>query len=178
MLLKRSSFGSFLWPTALHLQRGTDFRVLVREGDLHRRFFYDAEACPCRLPPAIPLERSSCAFGAGSFRNQKVQDNRKFLPDDIQKLWRERRHGQPMRQRPSGWIRENSFRGLAFGAHRIETWRLNRPALRKDASRSTTPISAFAFSHSRNFASPIRSSVRVPLTPPHARQATRSRRGH
>ena len=56
--------------------------------------------------------------------------------DDIQKLFRERRHGLPMRQCPVGWIRENSFRDRAFGVRRIETRRLDRPALRADAGAS------------------------------------------
>jgi hypothetical protein len=49
--------------------------------------------------------------------------------DDIQKLFRERRHGLPMHQCLLGWIRENSFRDRTFGVRRIETRRLDRPAL-------------------------------------------------
>ena len=42
---------------------------------------------------------------------------------------RERHRGQPRRQCLPGWIRENSFRDRTPGVHRIETRRLNRPAL-------------------------------------------------
>src|SRR5437762_13719223 len=55
--------------------------------------------------------------------------------------------GQPMRQRPSGWIRENSFRDRAPGVRRIEAQRLNPPALPAGSrsSRGTTPNISFRF---------------------------------
>ena len=65
----------------------------------------------------------------------------------IQKLWHERHRRQPMRQCPRKWIRENSFRDRELGVHRIETRRLNRPALPAGSrsSRSTAPNISFRF---------------------------------
>jgi hypothetical protein len=47
----------------------------------------------------------------------------------MRKLWHEHRHAQPMRRYRSGWIRENSFQDRALDVHKIETHRLNHPAL-------------------------------------------------